>query len=107
MKKNKEIVRSVRFTEAEWQQIETAAMASIASPGTFVREAALRSARRVLDPGDDEMLNPHTELLKRVLGLTLMAQDILFDRLPDDDSHGRMVKIKEQVRDYMDRHDLY
>jgi uncharacterized protein (DUF1778 family) len=40
--------RSVRMTDAQWRLIEAAAAAAEMYPSTFLREAALREARREL-----------------------------------------------------------
>jgi len=47
-------VRTVRIGAAEWRLIEAAAAAEWVPPSTWLREAALREARRIIAQSADE-----------------------------------------------------
>lgn len=75
---------SIRFSDAEWQLVEAAAIDSDISPATFTRNAALRAARhrKATAPGD---LPPGVmELIKRTYLSTYILSTLKRDEMIGD-----------------------
>lgn len=91
--------RSIRFSDAEWEQVEKAAEETDTSPATFTRNAALAVAAGRNAAASGALPSGIVELIKRTYLSTYILSTLKRDEMIDEGRRDQLDRTIEAARE--------